>query len=172
MAKADLSAQLVRELLDYCPETGALTWRPRAGSPGNFNGKFAGKDAVHLESRGYVVLHMTAVGTYLAHRIAWLHAHGEWPAGQIDHINGIRHDNRLCNLRDVPPETNSENRTRANRNRSSRLPLGVYRGNGGKFVAQIRSRGEIRYLGRFSTPEEAHEAFLKAKRALHAGCTI
>lgn len=97
MAKADLSAQLVRELLDYCPETGALTWRPRAGSPGNFNGKFAGKDAGHLESRGYVVLHMTAVGTYLAHRIAWLHAHGEWPAGQIDEARVA------CRVHDLGP---------------------------------------------------------------------
>lgn len=106
------------------------------------------------------------------HRLAWALAHGEWPALAIDHINGIRHDNRIANLRLATGSLNSENVRRASRNNTSGF-LGVtYCHQTKRWVAQICVNGKHKNLGRFDTPEIAHQAYVKAKRQLHAGCTL
>jgi len=112
----------------------------------------------------------------LAHRLAWLYVHGVWPDHEIDHLNGIRSDNRLGNLRDVSRTTNSENQRRATVGNTSTKLLGatlddsVYRRK--PFKAQIKVNGRSRHLGMFATAEEAHQAYVDAKRQLHEGCTI
>lgn len=109
---------------------------------------------------------------YLAHRLAWLYVHGSWPEGQIDHINGIRTDNRICNLRDVSRSINAQNVHGARKDNKLGL-LGVcWREASKKFIAQIQVAGKVRHLGMFRTAEDAHEAYLKAKRKYHPGCTI
>jgi hypothetical protein len=110
--------------------------------------------------------------TYLGHRLAWLHVHGRWPVGVIDHINGDRGDNRLSNLREVSQRTNTENQRKVIRGTASGL-LGVYPyGNQGRFTSKIKVGRENIHIGCFDTAEEAHEAYLTAKRQLHAGCTL
>lgn len=114
---------------------------------------------------------------YTAHRLAWLYIHGEWPDCDIDHINGNRSDNRICNLRAVSRTINNQNRRSITTNKKSNLPLGVsYRGKNRKlkkpYYSSIISNGKKIELGYFITPEEAHEAYLKAKRNYHEGCTI
>ena len=95
-----------------------------------------------------------------AHRVAWILAHGAIPDGlQVDHINGIRDDNRLCNLRLVTQRENDQNRRKAR----------GYSWNKGcsKWEAYIRVDGVLRYLGLFTTEAAARAAYLKAKARYH-----
>jgi hypothetical protein len=110
---------------------------------------------------------------YSVHRLAWRLAHGKWPDGEIDHINGDKGDNRLCNLRDVDRSTNQQNAKRAQANNKSSGLLGVsFHGSRNKFRAQITYENRRHHIGYFSTAELAHAAYLKEKRRHHAGCTI
>nr|WP_274383193.1 HNH endonuclease [Cupriavidus gilardii] len=107
-----------------------------------------------------------------AHRLAWLYMTGSWPSSNIDHINGVPWDNRWANLRDTPQSVNAQNLRRPRRdNKTGFLGVSPDRRRGG-FIAQISANGRCRYLGRFPTPELAHQAYVQAKRQLHAGCTI
>lgn len=108
---------------------------------------------------------------YKAHRVAWLIFHGAWPEGEIDHINGDPSDNRLENLRDVTHRTNTENLRSATR-ASKGGALGVCTPKVGRCRAAITLSGVKRDLGGYDTPEQAHQAYLTAKREVHAGCTI
>jgi hypothetical protein len=163
MAKADLTAERLRELLSYDPETGVFRRIVQVGT-----GRRAGSIAGAL-CDGYVVIHV-ASKRYKAHRLAWLHVHGTWPTGEIDHRNGLRADNRIVNLRDVSQSVNLQNQRYARVDSITRLrgasPLR------GKYAAQIFFNGRQHYLGLFATPEEAHDAYLVAKRKFHEGCTI
>jgi hypothetical protein len=109
---------------------------------------------------------------YKAHRLVWLYVNGAWPTHSIDHINGIRDDNRIENLRDVPQKVNGENRRQAQRNNQSGY-LGVsWNRSRGKWAASIRTDRRLKHLGWFDSPEEASEMYLSAKRRMHVGCTV
>lgn len=157
MNQSKLSAERARELLAYDPETGVLTWRVSKGRA---------KAGSRVQGRQVEV----DGSAYLGHRLCWLLHFGVWPTNLIDHINGDPSDNRLANLRDATRECNAENRRRARSGSKSGF-LGVSPA-GVKFQARIHARGRSVYLGVFSKPEEAHQAYLTAKRSLHAGCTI
>lgn len=109
---------------------------------------------------------------FLAHRLAWFYMHKCWPDGQIDHINGDKDDNRILNLRVVDGSLNQQNRRRARTTNKCGL-LGASK-SGNKWRAQIRkpNGGETIHLGTYNTAEEAHDAHVEAKRAMHPGCTI
>ena len=179
MAAADLTAARVRELVHYEPESGAFTWLPRPRSAfrsnrlfGQWHGRCSGKMAGGPGGSGYIVIPIDD-GRYQAHRLAWLYVHGEWPEHFIDHINGIRSDNRLANLRDVSRQTNQQNMRKAPG--AKQMPLGVYfhhRKLLRRYSASIRIDGRTKHLGYFDDPEVAHDAYLQAKRRHHAGCTI
>jgi hypothetical protein len=157
-------AEQLRQWLAYDAETGRLTYKVRRGCMA------AGKEAGWLMDCGYISVRV-AGRTYLAHRVAWLLVHGEWPKGDIDHVNGVKTDNRLANLRDVTTSVNCQNQRRARRDNSTGY-LGVSRYGRRRFIAQIGIKGRIRKLGVFDDPEIAHAEYLKAKRELHSGCMI
>ncbi|MDF3858123.1 HNH endonuclease [Achromobacter denitrificans] len=159
-----LTADEARALLAYDPATGALVWRKAVSR----NVKAGGK-AGSMDPRGYgqIRLHRRQ---YMAHRLVWLLHYGEWPKGEIDHIDGNRANNRICNLREVDRSINTQNLRRAKKNSRSGV-LGVSR-SGTRWQAHIQANNQQFYLGTFSTPELAHAAYLTAKRALHPGCTI
>lgn len=165
MAGPILTAEQVRKLFDYDASTGHLTWRVR---PANWP---AGRPlrAGGLGKLGYVKVRHSG-RTIAAHRLVWLHFYGEWPNGPIDHINCDRADNRIANLRVVNDRINRENRRQPDRRNSTGF-LGVSR-NHRHYKASISVRGVRHNLGNFWTAEEAHVAYINAKRKLHEGCTL
>lgn len=157
----------LKELLTYDPETGVFRNRiKRARSV------IVGAVAGCVLDNGYRVI---AIGgkDYSAHRLAFLYMTGAMPDGMVDHINGLRDDNRFANLRVRDNSLNQQNQRRA-RPHSASGTLGVHRGGwkGSKWSSEIQHRG-VRYrLGTFDTPEEARAAYLAKKREIHEGCTI
>lgn len=168
MAKADLTAQRLRELLHYDPETGVFTWAADSGRWGRIK---AGTAAGCINSLGYVVI-MIDRRLYYAHRLAWLWARGVWPAELIDHINGVRHDNFLGNLRDASHSLNRQNQRQAQSHNKAGF-LGVsWHKQTKKYCAGIWINGKKRHLGLFATAELAHAAYVSAKRLIHPGNTL
>ncbi len=164
MAKADISAQRLRELLAYDPQTGVFTRLVNRA-------KFRAGEVAGSYCKGRLSVRVAGV-TYYAHRLAWLYVNGEWPDGYIDHINGDPADNRIANLRVVTMAVNNQNRRSPRKdNRSSGL-MGVYRRNSGNWCSAIRLDGKQYHLGTFASADLAHAAYLVAKRRLHEGCTI
>lgn len=161
--KNDISPEELRELISCNPLTGELLWKEReparfTATPGRsaahqcslWNSRWAGKSAVaQITAEGY--LQGRILGrSYCAHRIVWAIAKGEWPKGYLDHINGIRSDNRIQNLRDVDDEGNARNA--AIRHDNSSGQQGVFlRRSTGRWHAQIGNK----YLGSFRTFAEA-----------------
>lgn len=94
------------------------------------------------------------------------------PTKDIDHINGDKADNRICNLREASYSVNSQNRQKANANSKSGLLGAYWQPAYGCWVAMLGISGKRKTLGRYPTAEQAHEAYLTAKRQHHAGCTI
>lgn len=116
----DLTAEFIRQILDYDPETGVLTWKPRV--PDMFtdgghsaehtcslwNSKHAGKKAGKKHKEGYIEIWVNRV-PYKAHRLAWVWMTGEWPVEQVDHENLDRSHNKWTNLRDATHGENMRN---------------------------------------------------------------
>lgn len=161
----------LKRALNYDPESGVFTWLLREDCSNRFNGKWAGKKAGSLRRDGRVFIFMSGK-MFAAHRLAWLYVYGEWPVNSIDHINGDPSDNRIENLRDVSHTGNTQNLRGPKRNNVSGYLGVVFDKRWGKFDARIATNGKRTSLGRFDTAEEASEAYLAAKRALHSTCSI
>ena len=162
---AMITQERLKELLDYDQETGVFVRRIVPRSSRVQIGAIAGT----LKKRGYLVIGIDN-SIYMAHRLAWLYVYGKFPDNGIDHINGVRNDNRIVNLRDVTQKINIQNQRLARSdNKLGMLGVSTRRG---KFMAQININGIRTYLGDFEIAEDAHEAYLAAKRKFHLGCTI
>ena len=159
-----ITPEHVRDVLDYDPTTGIFHWRKKVAQRVHV-GDYAGSK----HHSGYLSI-FTLGRSYRAHRLAWVHYYGEQPPKFIDHINNVRDDNRIANLRPATAEINTQNRRTAQKGSASGL-LGVAQ-NGNNWQAYIRVQNKPTYLGTFKTPEEAHQVYLAAKRMYHAGCTI
>lgn len=167
----NITAELVRQLLDYDSETGIFTWRHRPASmfgsadrAAMWNTRYAGKVAGAPMTIGYRQISIRKKN-YLAHRLAWLHVHGEWPSEQIDHVNGDRSDNRLANLRSASIAENRQNQTSK---RGSSRYIGVsWNARSLMWQAHIAVDGRSHYLGLFDSEEAAHAAYLEAKLHFH-----
>lgn len=155
---ARMDADRVRELLAYDPLTGEFQWKTRVAV-----GVAAGNRAGGVHPNGCVNIQIDG-RKYKAHRLAWLHVNGVWPAGHVDHRNRVRSDNRITNLRVVTDGENSQNQGVRVTNRSGLQ--GVYP-SGPKWRASIMVNKVRHQLGTFSTPEEAGAAYIEAKKALH-----
>jgi hypothetical protein len=157
MNNAILTKARLDEVIVCDPENGTLVWKK--------TGKVAGCE----RKDGYLVVRVDGV-LYFAHRLVWLHVHGEMPAMKTDHINGFRADNRISNLRDVTNSVNGQNQRKTRRlTRSSYL--GVWKNHNG-WQAVITVDGQRYCLGTYKTPEQAHDRYIEKKRELHIGCTL
>lgn len=165
-ARSALTAQRVKELLSYDPETGKLKWVSTG------KGRRLDRVAGSPDRHGYLQTRIDGQ-IYFNHRLIWLHVYGEWPRNVIDHINGNPSDNRIENLRDVSRKVNQENqRKAASSNKTTGLLGASLHKATGKFVASIQVDGDKRYLGLHETPEQAHQTYINAKRELHEGATV
>lgn len=147
-----ITRERVVELLAYDPETGEFRRRVSRG-----NGVRAGSGASGIDSYGYIQIRIDGV-RYKAHRLAWLIVTGAWPKGEIDHINGVRSDNRFANPRDVSHSIDKQNQQRAPVNSKTGC-LGVtWHKRDKKFQAQLRASGRRIFLGHFDTLLDAAAA--------------
>ena len=163
---------LLRQLLDYDPETGILTWKPRTVEMfenndkricATWNTRYAGKEALgNLTNCGYkrgaILSH-----NYLAHRVAWAIFYGKHPDKEIDHINGDRSDNRIANLRDVSKSENQRNATIRSDNASGFTGV-CWHKDVNKWIASIFVQKKNIYLGIFENIEDAKAARKAAER--------
>ena len=159
-----VSVALLSEALDYDPTSGVVAWKTRPmhhfcsrKSWASWNAVFAGKAVGRISVAGYLVFQITTqqkVSTLKVHRVAWALHYGDWPKQQIDHVNGVRTDNRLVNLRDVSNFENARNHRRSSTNTSGYTGVTFHK-RSGKWMAQINHKGQHHYLGVFQDIEEA-----------------
>lgn len=166
MAKTDLTAARVRELLDYDPETGTFSRKVMS------RGRYADRSQVGgPQLSGHIRICVDGKKHY-AHRLAWLFINGDWPGGDLDHIDGDPSNNRASNLRVTSHKANMQN-FRGPTARSTTRLLGVsWCRLNKKWKASISIDGKTKHLGLFDSPGAAHDAYLAAKRLHHEGCTI
>lgn len=155
-----LTQDRLAELFSYNPDTGSVTRKITVGRRGP-----AGKVVGCLTNKGYLSVRIDG-NFYLLHRVIFMIAHGRMPIAQIDHINGNKIDNRICNLREANELQNSQN-VKAHADSSSGL-LGVSWHEGhGKWRASIGIDGSHKHLGYFTSKEAGHQAYKSAKMLLH-----
>lgn len=129
------------------------------------NTLFAGKVFGKINKYGYVRAGFLGK-TLSVHRMVFLYHKGYLPEF-IDHIDGVRNNNRIENLRPATKSQNSWNRRINGAWRSSKFKGAVYHKASGKWTSNIRKHGRNIYLGLFNSPEEAHAAYCKASEELH-----
>lgn len=146
-------------VLSYDAASGVFTWlvSPSSTAP-------AGAVAGYRHGSGYWLVGI--MGRYIRRsRLAWFYVHGEWPAGEIDHINNARDDDRIANLRKASRGDNNQNRSAARKDSATGI-MGVSQ-RGTKWRAAIFSGGKILHLGTYDTAAKAQAAYLAAKAKLH-----
>ena len=150
----------LHRILDYNPKTGMFTWcvRPSAHV---YAGDVAGK-ILSLPGKPSYTLISIKGRKHRAHRLAFLWMTGEWPPETVDHIDGNGLNNAWGNIRFATYAQNNARLVRK-RKRKHDLPRGVFP-NGNAFMSKIKVNSKDVYLGRFKTPEEAHEIYLEAVR--------
>lgn len=159
-----LTHERLNHLLKYDPQTGLFAWRNRPC------GHCQTKPVGYKHKSGYIVVMLDKVN-YRAHRLAMLYVNKQWPDDMVDHINGIKHDNRFSNLRIVSRSGNGQNQRRARDGNQSGM-LGAHKHGKSGWRSSIVINGEVTRLGTFRSPEEAHQAYLAAKREIHPMCSI
>lgn len=156
-----LNQQRLKELLSYDIETGIftnLTQRAQCVKKG--------ADAGGKHPEGYIYIQIDGK-QYNAHRLAWLYIYGELPKYPLDHINEIKDDNRISNLRLDINNENLHNKSNPQINNTSGFRGVHWSKKCQKWAAQISIKGKVKHLGLFNTAEEAYEAYLRAKREHH-----
>ena len=157
-----MNQKQLRELLWYDAQTGVFRWRKemRRGiiKPWSVAGG--------VDNYGYIKIKIKQID-YRAHRLVWMYVYGQMPTNEIDHINGIRNDNRLCNLRPVTVKQNKENV--ALRKDSSTGCLGVhFCKKTKKYVAKISHNKKPIYVGRFDNIDDAATAVRQKRREIYS----
>jgi len=153
MTSKILTQARLKELLEYNPETGdfhRVVGRKGAG----FAGTKAGSP-----TNGYISI-MIDGQNYRCHRLAWLYVHGEFPNGNLDHINRNKTDNRIANLRIASKKQNAENTGIQSNNKSGYRGV-FWNSRKCKWQAQIKNNGKQFHLGFFENALDASHAYEK-----------
>ena len=156
----NIDSTTLREILKYDSDTGIFTWNKKTSKKISI-GKVAG-----CIRNGYVTINLLGK-RYQAHRLAMIYTYGHCDSKDIDHINGIKHDNRIVNLRFATRSENKQNRlTTQPNNKSGYTGVDWHKYSNG-WRATITTMRKQKHLGIFKTPEEAYAAYVEAKRQLH-----
>lgn len=157
--KPKITQERLRELLTYDSDTGVFKHKKtrKGAREGSIAGSDNGKRQIRISLDGRL---------YLAHKLAWLYVHGIYPDDEIDHINRVRNDNRICNLRIAKHFENMQNFPVPKSNTSGFIGVSFNK-NSGKWEAYIRTKGRKIYLGKFDSIHDAVEARKIAKRKHH-----
>lgn len=155
-----LTAEELRAMLDYDPDTGIFTWRIKR--PHRCIGSVAGS-----LFKGYIRIKISGKG-HLAHRLAWLHLYGVWPSIDIDHKNLIRSDNRRENLREATDSQNRQNTLVHADNASGFKGVTLYPYKTRPARATIMVDYKQKHIGYFKTAEDAAQAYAVAAATLHS----
>jgi hypothetical protein len=151
----------LKELLNYDSDTGIFTWIKQRNSRTKI-----GSVAGCKQSDGYIRIWID-YKPYSSHRLVWMYVYGELPKKDLDHVNKVKDDNRIVNLRLATKQENKQNHSTPQSNNKSGY-LGVsWNKRAKKWKAQIQMNGKVKYLGLFKYSKEAYEVYLKAKRELH-----
>lgn len=162
-----LTHESLVQMLDYDPECGTFRWKVSTNGRaliGAEAGCVSGTTGYRVIRKGKMLM--------AAHRLAWFYVHGAWPSKDVDHIDGIKTNNAIANLREVCQMENQQNRKKSHRDSSSKI-LGISldkRRN--LWKAEISVYKVRQFLGYFETPELAGDAYIKAKRLLHPFGTL
>lgn len=148
----DLTSEILRSVTNYDPEKGIFTWKVAPKHSRIRVGDVAGCS----DSKGYIVIKIL-YKMYKAHRLAWLYTQGQWPIGQVDHINRVKSDNRIANLREATNVLNGQNRSKNCDNTSGHTGVCWVKGSS-KWKAYITINQKRVNLGHFSTIEGAVSA--------------
>lgn len=160
MSKPLPTIELLRELFRLDPEAGKIFWRVRTG-----NRIHVGDEVGGPASGGYRRVNLSG-HLYTVHRVIFALANGRWPIDQVDHINGIRADNRPCNLRDATSSQNKHNCGKRKTNKSGFKGVSWDKARG-KWHPQIQAYGKYIYLGRYDDVELAALVYAEAARKYH-----
>lgn len=172
MAKrADITPELLRQLLRYEPETGMYFWKERPASMFSsegyckkWNTQYANKQSMTTKGGdNYYQIRVLGIN-FKAHRVVWAMHYGEWPNGSIDHINGVQTDNRITNLRVVSHSENLKNMG-VRKNNTSGVVGVCWDKREHRWKAFIRQGGKMFNLGNFDKIEDATQARKKAEIA-------
>lgn len=147
-----LTAERLRELLHYDPETGVFRRLADRGPNGP-----AGAIAGNTNAQGYVIISIDH-RAYRAHRLAFLYMTGRWPGGHVDHRDGQGDNNRWSNLRPASATESSRNR----RGWGSSGLKGVWTEGDDRWRARIYVNSIAVHLGCFRTAEDASAAYAAA----------
>jgi hypothetical protein len=156
------TADRLRDILSYCPETGIFRWLVDANSNASV---MAGDIAGGVNNCGYRRIGVDGL-RYAAADLAWLYMTGEWPQCTVDHRNRIRGDNRWDNLRAATRSQNLWNMTIRGNNTSGHKGVSWVPSRN-KWIATICVYGKLKNLGRFEKIEDAIEARRRAAEAMH-----
>ena len=144
-----MNKEIIRDLFDH--RDGDLYWKERPS-----NRVDVSKPAGYVKHNGYKQIKIKNKN-YLTHRLIWLYVHGKFPENTIDHINGIRHDNNIENLRDVSQKENNKNKAKHKNNTSGYVGV-CWNRDSDKWMARIAVDGKLKYLGLFNILEDAAAA--------------
>lgn len=146
--------------LEIDSEAGIVRWKRVDGVHPKVAGKRAGSDY----AKGYRRIRIDGI-RIMEHRLIWAFVNGKWPDNEIDHINTIRAENRISNLREATHSQNTINQPKRSTNTSGFKGVSIdpY----GRWRADIWLNGKQQYLGRYRTPTEASKSYRLAARKLH-----
>lgn len=154
-----LTQQKLKELLHYDPETGVFTRLKY------LDGKaVAGDRAGSVCPKGYRSIYVDG-RSYRCARLAWFYVHGHFPKEQIDHINMLRDDNRIANLRPATHQENQRNRGMMANNKSGYRGVSFYKRDN-KWKAYVKVNGKLMHLGYFKDINDAISASSAARKSL------
>ena len=144
----ELTQSYLKSILHYDPETGIFTRIVKVANNVNI-----GDVAGGIDSCGYVRIRVKRQ-FYSLHRLAFFYMTGAFPSEHIDHINGIRHDNRWANLRPVMKIENRWNLKKYNSNTSGTVGVSWHI-RSFRWLAHISKHGKRKHLGRYTDFFEA-----------------